>query len=420
MVIIGHTRFSLFDPHSAAWVASNGSRLSSAAEYQDYLYSPERLELRCKIFLEYSLPQLERAARGHDYYHVVSYSDSLPPAYRNRLNEAAIRFPFLVLDCHIDGKGRINLDNLAAEKLGRSGSNVGSYATFRLDDDDILAANFFDQVLSFVDESNAGMVVSLARGITAIYNDGEFFFAREAYSPMNSMGLLNICHVDAAGNITKPVASSHNRADRHNAVILDAREISFLWVRHEGQDTALSAATHDRANQQASVVADLRRSPALSEEVSVNELFPGLSMKLHRSLPGSVSYTDAPVPLTPESITVEFISVLSGSFHIEGELLHGLGSTVRSALLVFEFSNAAGEVISDHADLERLLKAQGVALSPSPVVGYFRYIGNVPGTHVFEISLSLPDGIYCRAVRIQPWGAPVFGTLLNRLQVAQI
>ena len=48
---IGHTRFSLYQPGSTAWQASNKSKFRTPAEYQRYLYSAARLDARVDIFL---------------------------------------------------------------------------------------------------------------------------------------------------------------------------------------------------------------------------------------------------------------------------------------------------------------------------------------------------------------------------------
>src|SRR5699024_11828097 len=100
-----YTRFSLYSPGSGAWRATNGTKYRTEEEYLDYLYSDERLGPRTDIFLELTLPILKRGAGDVDYRHIISFSASLPEAYKARLREFADSNDFVVLDEQGTGEG---------------------------------------------------------------------------------------------------------------------------------------------------------------------------------------------------------------------------------------------------------------------------------------------------------------------------
>jgi hypothetical protein len=268
VLFVGYTRFSIFTPGSGAWVASNNSRFKTEDEYRDYLFSDERLATRARIFTELSIPALAKASRGYDYYHVVTYNDFLPAKYREALEEAALRYPFLILDKIVDGVGTMNAHRLLRRLYEPGGRERGeAFGLFRLDDDDLLASNYFTQMAAYVRPDMVGFQVSLGRGVTALHSAGGFTNFREAYAPMNSMGLMSVGQVDDAGLLVLPADASHNRSDRTNPVVLDSRELSWLWVRHNTQDTTLTFGDEDRT------LLEMSRHPELSPDVDVAGLF---------------------------------------------------------------------------------------------------------------------------------------------------
>ena len=282
MLFIGHTRFSLYEPNSGAWVASNGTKLSGD-KYRDYLFSDERMEPRCEIFFGYTLPQLAIAAAGHTFRHVVSYSESLPARYQEMLATAARKFPFLILDRVEAGEGPRNISKTARDLIAAEGMPSDTvFGSMRLDDDDILSADYFDQMAGYVTAEHAGYVVSLGRGVTALYDGSAFHYARDAVFPMHSKGHLSVCQFTAAGYIA-PIGSAHNKADLHNPVILDSRKFSHVWVRSTTQDTALYQLDRGEDGQLARIYQDMDKYEELGE--SIDSAFPVLAGKVFTSKP---------------------------------------------------------------------------------------------------------------------------------------
>lgn len=271
MLFIGHTRFSLFQPNSTAWFASNNSQFKNEDDYREYLFSDVRLAPRIELFLNRSLPILARGSVGYAYYHVLSYSSLLPSQYRNLLIDAAERYPFLVLNEYVEGHCESNAHQLArrlfsTEHDGRiSGEPIGF---FRLDDDDLLSVNYFRDMSKHVTPENIGSRVTFGRGLTALYRDGNFENYREVYRPMIAIGLLEVGTVDRTGKVITPPDVPHTQSDRHGPVILDSRNISFIWTRHDNQDTALTYRSGGRTLE------DMNSYPELSGEHELGRLFP--------------------------------------------------------------------------------------------------------------------------------------------------
>lgn len=389
MLFIGHTRFSLFNPKSSSWRATNG-RFATPEEYEAYLYSDERLTIRCKIFLEQSLPQLEAASKDHDLLHVVSYSGNLPAKFQQLLEDAADRFSFLVLDRHSEGRRPTDIDALARERLG----GAGAFATYRLDDDDLLTVDYFNQVAPYVRPENAGMQVSLASGLTALYADGKYSNIRETYWPMLAIGLLSICRFDTDGSLVKPAHAPHHLSDRTNPVILDSRKTSYLWVRHVDQDTAMDF-NPDEAR--AKLVASMSRFPAVNEYVDLANLFPVLAKNIRA--PKREGLLSTPTDVVGE---IRFsLATPANAFSLKIDALLGDDAVSSNALISLDLTDAAERPLAE-AQIARL-SAFGIATSSNPAVGPYRYLNTPPGRSLESYEFALPDGVLCRGFRLRRW-----------------
>lgn len=258
-------------PNSGQWEASNNSRFKTPDEYRDYLYSDERMGVRTEIFINQSLPILAKASVGYGYYHVVTYQDLMPAKFQHMLEDAAERYPFLALDKIVDGVGTMNSHRLL-HRLHSPGKRMRGqpFGLFRLDDDDLLTMDYFDQMAPHIRQDTIGQRVSLGRGITALYRDGKYENIRNAYRLMNSMGLLSVGVVDASGKLILPPDVAHNRSDSHGTVIVNSERQSWLWVRHAGQDTALR---EDGADL---IMEELEQYTPTPENVDLAAMFPGV------------------------------------------------------------------------------------------------------------------------------------------------
>lgn len=284
MLFIGHTRFSLFSPESGAWIASNGSKFRTVEDYRDYLFSAERMDPRCEIFFNYTLPMLAIASEEYVFGHVVSFSDTLPDRYQTRLSEAAKNFPFLILDRVEAGGGMMNVARAARRLMASAGMPLTTvYGSLRLDDDDILSADYFEQMARHITLDKVGHVISLSRGVTAMHAGGRFYYARDAVLPLHSKGHLGVCRFDEAGNFHAPVGGPHNEADKVNPVIIDGSKFSHIWVRSTTQDTSLYQLGKSKADMLDRIYIDMNQYPVL--EADVDKAFPALAGLLYTEKP---------------------------------------------------------------------------------------------------------------------------------------
>lgn len=243
-LFIGHTRFSV---HSYGSTQFNATREASRGagftekEYTAWLYDEKRLAPRTEILTRFSLPQLARAAEDVDLVHFLSYSPSLPERHKHRLYEAAEEYEFLKLNETTGPVGTFPADRLLNRVLQEYDPSNSVYGVYRLDDDDVLSVNYFDQMTPYVIPEHHGWWVSLGTGISAIKDGGHHVLAREHYYPKSAFGLLYVGGVTGRGRPARIKAPKHTVVDKHAPTILDSREAAYFHIRHKGQDSSLGS-----------------------------------------------------------------------------------------------------------------------------------------------------------------------------------
>lgn len=380
----GQTRYSLYIPNSGAWRASSTDG-RGRGDYREYLYAPERLDFRDKVFTELTVPALADAAEKHDVWHIVSYSDSLPEKYVESLQRTAERFPFLVLQELPDGTG----DWGPSERIIREKMGSGVFGRYRLDDDDVLSKHYFDVVERFVKPEFVGMVVSLPRGIEAIYSNGHYFNFREAHVPMNSMGMLYVSELGAGGAIRAPRAGAHDKADRLAPVIMDASKIGYLRTNHGGQDNMLR---HQAEMVSDRLVSNMDKFPALPSTDLIRESFPSIAAKVLSD--DNTVERRGPWQLE-DGIQISINGSSSGiTVSLSGEAPEGIRK--HPLALSLELESPRGRGIRSAANL------QGLATSINPGIGQFVYFDIKPGSFVASASAFLADGVRIRSAKVVP------------------
>lgn len=196
----------------------------------------------------------------------------MPTPWTDILHDAARMYPWLLLDEYVDGVGQHNLDRVASELVASTGGGPQIYGSFRLDDDDLLPVNFFDRCAGSMSDATVGMYISMSKGVTALYRDGQFSNFREVTVPNIAIGLLGISRIESNGRWTVPPRyASHHRVDEFAPVILDSRDFGYIWTRHAEQDTVYEALP-DRKD--AIITTNMGRNPEVSDMDRVITLFP--------------------------------------------------------------------------------------------------------------------------------------------------
>lgn len=388
---IGQTRYSLYIPRSAAWRASAGAESPAAedrvlpdARYKQYLYDPVRLDFRDYIFTHLTAPALASAAEGHNVVHFVTYSESLPEKYQTSLERTARRFPVLKLLKLPEGaSGAAEIDAYIKANIS------GVYGRYRLDDDDVLAKQYFTAMARFVNERFVGTAVSLPLGIEAVMDSGKYFNFREAHVPMNSMGLMYVCQVGEDEKLIAPLAGPHDKSDRYAPVILDSRQVGYLRTNHEGQDNLLR---HKQENMLPLLLANMDKFPAVSSPELIQENFPAISDIILGTSPRFTCAVDKPLG-TGLEITLEGGS--SGvTIILEGEAPNGLRA--HPVALSLELTRGLGSRVA------KTTTVIGVATSPNSAIGQFKYFDIKPGKFRSMASVYLADGVTVRKARVVP------------------
>lgn len=405
-VFVGSTRFSIFQPTSKAWRLTSLSGGESEKELLSRLYAPERMEPRLDIFLNYSLPILSAAANSHSLKHIIHISEEMPLRYRELLQDAASQHDFLVLNMHRRGisDGAVpGAHMLAKEMVGGD----GTYGIFRLDDDDLLSADYFDKAQTYIRPDFAGMRLSFATGLTGIYEGGRFSEVRQCYKPMIAIGLMNICARVGDKTVIQPPDVPHIISDRHGPVILDSREPMYFWTRHLAQDTNVgqSVSGNEFLKQ------ELKEYPRLENELALSAKFPELANAV--DLPNYAELArELFVADTPQVFEVERFS---GGVELKLTVESPGENSPRGGLVSFNFVDSEGAEL----DLNEV-DVTGLTLSPNKEIGWYRYLATVPGERVQVISISTGANTYLSSISIRRFGATSKAFTVRDLGIASV
>lgn len=398
MAFVGTTRFSIYDPTSPAWKST--STFNSAKEYFDYLYAPERIEPRLRILSKFSMPLISIAAEKHPIRHLIRYSTEMPEKYISQLKEISSKYDFIILEPHTDGKSKLNPYKIGLDLAGSS----KAFGIYRLDDDDLLTPDFFNQTARYLSPAFAGMKVSLASGITGLYNGEEFSTFRQCYRPKIAIGLLGIYTTDSNGRLISPPDSPHHLADKFGPVIVNSEHPSYFWTRHVGQDT-----TFDAANKDLEIIRELNSFDSLPPSWNIEELFPTMrgSIKNRKRLELFKG--------NPSINSGEFVKIppINGNFtlRIDASFKEEVGPN--SALIKFRISNSTDNTLLVPSETP----INGLSVSPYSSIGYFRYIKTNSGRTIQEISVNLPHDFTVEEIGIQPFGIKAHPLELHSLEV---
>lgn len=340
-----------------------------------------------------SVPQLAIAAIDKDVYHIVSYSDTLPKKYKKLLLEAAGEHPFLVLDECKDNDPPLTPQELAKRMVASGDSTI--FAEYRLDDDDVLPADYYEQIEPYLNSPFVGMYVSLGEGLTAVYLDGDFYDVRRCRSPMLAIGLAKVCRIKENGDVEAPRTTRHTVSDTVAPVILDSRKLGFLWSRHPEQDTAVSLSfSHTRKELFERARRQIERYPIEEDAAKVAEHFPTISSRIHTDIgPGMRQFplVSARTRITSGGLDIE-TPRLRGKCSFEVITRASTTKPGRDVLLSFHLQNENGRNISP-AEYEDELKERGIIYSSWHKVGFCRWVATRPGLRKDEFVIDLPNGV---------------------------
>lgn len=225
LLTVGLIRFSLLTTDYYA------RRFRSLRETAAHLFSPDRMELRFRLFEKLCLPSLLRQSDS-DFKLIVLTSDEMPPAYLERLLELTEHLPHI--QCRAVGPEKhYKLLQSAYNSVPSEG--YSHRALFRLDDDDAVDVDFIArgkrlaEGLLKLQTGRAPFIIANNRGIYV--QDGphgrEVFDACEQ-APLSAGATL----VAPVGHRENPYRYNHRRFARHYNTYSDISVPGFIRTIH--------------------------------------------------------------------------------------------------------------------------------------------------------------------------------------------
>lgn len=390
-MFFGVTRFSLFLPNSAAWYLSKDMIDDNAKvqEYKERLFNPDRLEERINVFFNITLPTLSKMKKNYTYYHILQISDEMPNRYKNIIKTYCHQYNFLILQ-EIDryGNSKKSLEKIISEKL--NGKKI-CFGLFSLDDDDVLAIDYFDKAAMYLHDSFKGHVISFGTGVTGLLvKKDNIRDPRICYEPKINIGLLRIGWVDVNGRICTPVLGNHKYVDKFSPTILDSREIMYFWTRHLNQDSSRSF--DDKQHQMNIIATDLNKFEKISVDQSLKDKFPFLNFKTSEDYTKLIKY-DMDNTLLNQGISLELGGVsgkISIEFDVELEKSSHIVDVNRALIASFQF-------------LKNPEMVAGLSRSEDSEVGFFKYIAMNSQSNTASVQVYIPEQLLLKAICLRRW-----------------
>lgn len=388
-MFVGITRFSLFTPSSTGWhLSKNAKDLESIQEYRNKLFDPMRLDERIDIFFNISLPSLKVMKKNYQYIHVLQISDQLPAIYKEKIYHLSHEYAFLkIQEIDVEGNSNISLFNLIKSNISLNAVKK-IIGVFNLDDDDLLAVDFFDKSIKYLNKKFQNHYLSFGYGITALMQGSDVIEFRESYKPKINIGLMKIGVINNR-DLSLPESANHALVDKYSPTIIDSREVMYLWVRHFNQDSSNSFNNPDR--QLRIILNNFNDFNNIEITEDIVAKFPMINFRPFNKLKEEIILNKVlssrelyPIPLKVTGSWV-FIQV---DFELRD--VEHIIDPLKVALISFKLNK----------DIESL---KGLSKSLDPEIGFFRYVGAQGLKNSFTMNLNLPEGVNIESISITRW-----------------
>lgn len=387
MKFFGVTRFSVYSPGSQAWRMSSPN-YDLDETYRDKLYSKSRMNERFNVFFSLAMPVYEKMQHDYDYVHIIQYSPSMPKKWLSLLFKESEKYPFIKLCPVEEGESVDDARRSAIKNLLDKDNYTGVYAWFRVDDDDLLPVDYLETVSPHINENSVGYIVSLGKGVTALYDKGYVFGVKEIHHPLLGLGMLYICYYDhVTHDDIHPKSGGHQNIDKSSPVILDSRGLGFLWLRHADQDTERNNNHHYSVNK---FLKKLLFMPSVGR-ADMDRKFPFCSDTFidffaeEKNLFKGVVYKKNPAKVE--------LKLSPGSYYLPVEVIaSNVEESMKAGLISFIFTK-------DSIEIDRV----SLSKSPREDIGWFSYVSS--GYGVTYIFFTIPEGVFLDYVQLRVWSA---------------
>lgn len=267
-------RFSVLDPDWTGWQESRAER--TVDDYRAALWAPDRMEHRTRVFTELAAPIYAEMATRHDLRVLVQHSPDLPEPWLGRLRDAARRHPALRL---VPTPSLTESRDTVHEDL-RGDGRTGTVVMLRVDDDDLLSADFLDLLDPHVTRAHHGWCISLSHGLAARPGGAGLTDFREFTNPLIAIGQAFVGSYRRRGDeLDLSPLLSHRQVPRTLPTVVDGREVAFVHVRHAGQDTRVGT---DPQESLRIIRRGLAKLPRVTSTPDLERKFPTLVDSLRR------------------------------------------------------------------------------------------------------------------------------------------
>ncbi|CAM4232565.1 glycosyltransferase [Bordetella muralis] len=211
-------------------------------EYREKLFASERLNARQDLFEKITLPSLVHQSKTPSAEWLTVFlliSEEMPVQHKDALTSLVSGYDWIkVVPLPVENTllGR-PVKAAIAEKKGEL-----TYATVRLDDDDALAFDYFENLLRYIRPQFNGFCISFGKGVAGLMTNGKFTSFRDYYAPKAAMGMAFVNYKSKNGPVRfKSVygIGNHLKVDQKVPTILDSKSHSFLRTIHEHADTQI-------------------------------------------------------------------------------------------------------------------------------------------------------------------------------------
>lgn len=388
-MFLGITRFSLFTPNAKGWNLSKSAKNEKSIEdYKKNLFDSSRLNERLNLFFNISLPSLDIIKKDYEYLHIIQISDQLPNYYKEKIQKYAENYSFLkIQEFDIYGNASKNLFDIINENIELCFEKkfVGF---FNLDDDDLLALDFFDKTQKYINEDFFNYGISFGSGITGLISGNTVFEARESYKPKINIGLMKIGSVSLNG-LSIPKNSNHIFIDKFMPTIIDSREVMYFWARHFNQDSSNSF--NDTHEQLRIILNEFSKLNTLEVNSNIVDRFPKLNFHPNGSLRRELILNkkiNSQDKLQIDLLVKNSRILIKVNYDILSK--EGVLDPLRVGVLSFKFNEPVSEIA-------------GLNLSSNQDIGLFRYFGAKENNNICYIPLVLPNGISLQSISARIW-----------------
>ena len=198
---------------------------------------------------------LKNLKNNSDYIHFIYYSKELPRKNKDFLLSLSEVHDRLCVISSEDSGLRDELLNIHAQRVfGSEFSGEAVAASFKLDDDDLIAADYVESLKKYATRDFLGFAVSFGRGVLGRFDskNNDYIGFREVYQPKVNIGLATIDKCVVSSGVLKIKAKSrgsHTYIDKKRPLVLDSREVKFLWTKGGEQDTSVGKEEYDKKIQ---------------------------------------------------------------------------------------------------------------------------------------------------------------------------